>query len=149
MFAPRFVLALFNGPQDLEQSHFALDTLLEALVVINLDHLRRFPNTIGIYDAHAQGRLRYVRQGPGVEDWQDIQTVMTLGHTDCKVLAAWRVAELRFRGETGARVGYYYKRLDNGNYLYHMVVVRADGTIEDISRTLGMPAAAPEFAQAA
>lgn len=140
MFAPRFVMDLFNGPEDLDQSHFALDCLLECLVQINLDHLRRFPQTPGIYESG----VYYVRQAPGVEDWQHIKDVMRLGHTDCKVLACWRVAELRFRGEAGARVGYYFQRMADGNYLYHMVVVRGDGSVEDISANLGMPTTAPE-----
>lgn len=53
---------------------------------------------------------------------------------DCDQLCCWRVAELRLAGETGARA---IPKVINPK-LIHVVVRRADGSIEDPSKRLGM-----------
>lgn len=80
--------------------------------------------------------VRYLGEGVGEEHWRSIPIVLSLGHADCKSLAAWRVAELRRIGER-ARCRYSSKRTPTGR-LWHIFVVRADGTEEDPSRILGM-----------
>lgn len=82
--------------------------------------------------------VRYARDGIGYERWKSIPVAMRDGTGDCKVLAAWRVAELRVsevdRGATPLVVeaGGPYSRQ------WHVVVRRSDGSIEDPSLVLGM-----------
>lgn len=78
--------------------------------------------------------VRYQRERPGKEDWQLPTTTLRLGVGDCEDLAAWRTAELWNQGEAGARV--FLKRVNPR--LRHIQVLRADGTIEDPSKLLGM-----------
>lgn len=81
------------------------------------------------------GSIRYERERSGQERWRSARHVAAAGIGDCEDLAAFRVAELReLEGETRARV----KLLRRGPHLIHAVVERADGTIEDPSRKLGM-----------
>lgn len=77
--------------------------------------------------------VRYMRSDP-TERWQLPSETAARGGGDCEDLAAWRVAELRRAGERGARV--VVRR--TGPRVLHAVVLRADGTIEDPSRRLGM-----------
>jgi hypothetical protein len=76
--------------------------------------------------------VRYSRVDPN-ERWQLPSETFARRRGDCEDLAAWRAAELRLRGEP-ATVG--VRR--TGPRVLHAVVVRADGTIEDPSRKLGM-----------
>ena len=69
------------------------------------------------------------------ERWLTIPEVQRLGAGDCKHLAAWRSAELVASGEDArARPEIYLVRPG----LWHVVVRRGDGTIEDLSKNLGM-----------
>lgn len=73
----------------------------------------------------------YRRERP--DRWATADIVMARGFGDCEDLAAWRAAELRMAGENAiADVRQVAPRK------WHAVVVRADGTIEDPSRKLGM-----------
>ena len=76
--------------------------------------------------------VRYMRNDPQ-ERWQLPSETLRRGGGDCEDLAAWRAAELRIAGEP-ARV--VVTRSAPG--VLHAVVRRADGTIEDPSRRLGM-----------
>lgn len=82
-------------------------------------------------------KIRYQREAPGKENWQlPTQTLSRLAG-DCEDLAAgYRVPELWLAGETGAMV--FLKRVNTN--LRHIQVMRADGSIEDPSALLGMPA---------
>lgn len=57
--------------------------------------------------------------------------------SNCEDLASWRVAELLFAGEPARHV-VEHRRSPN-LVLYHIKVIRGDGTIEDPSAALGMP----------
>lgn len=72
--------------------------------------------------------------------WQTIDGVYSTGGGDCKDLVAIRLAELWLSGEHDADVGteVYPGALGDNYDMYHVVVVRADGSIEDPSRELGM-----------
>lgn len=74
----------------------------------------------------------------GEEEFADIPTVLQRGWGDCDDLAPWRVAELRAAGEVGASLRLTWKLLPNGRKLFHVLVRRADGSIEDPSAILGM-----------
>jgi len=110
-----------------------LKHLLEVIAAANMEYLRCHPNTPSIYRAG----VGYCREPKGIEYFQSIPSVMKTGCADCEDLAAWRVAELRFRGEPA---GFAIKKMekDNGFLLYHIQVRRADGRIEDPSKALGM-----------
>lgn len=68
----------------------------------------------------------------GLENWQTIVAFARSGVADCEDLATARVAELRESGEP-AQV-----RLTHQGRVWHVTVRRADGTVEDPSRKLGM-----------
>jgi hypothetical protein len=110
-----------------------LRLLLEALVAENLAYLRAHPETPRLLESG----VRYELDVPRREQWKDIAETLSRGAGDCKDLAAWRIAELRFGGEQGAvaRVEFY---ATHGRVLNHVTVRRADGRIEDPSRALGL-----------
>ena len=110
-----------------------LIALLEALAVANRGYLRLRRDTPAIYAA----RVPYVKEPPETDNWQDLPRCLELGMGDCEDLCAWRVAELREQGEqAGFTVRHYFA---GGVTYYHVLVQRADGSVEDISRNLGMP----------
>lgn len=77
--------------------------------------------------------VRYAREPLGSEVWQTGLETLQLGHGDCEDLVAWRCAELRVNGEEATP---YVKDVRPG--LRHCLVKRADGSLEDPSRALGM-----------
>lgn len=106
---------------------------LEALVRRNQDLLRetRVPP---LYAA----RVAYRPEPQGLEDWDALDIVWPRGYGDCEDLAGWRAAELRENGEH-ARADCYVSRVSpEGRRVWHCIVVREDGTIEDPSIQLGM-----------
>lgn len=110
---------------------------LEALVGLNRVYLRTHPRAPSLYRAG----VRYLRdadngdqQLPDAELWLTIPDCLASGGADCKVLSAYRVAELRERGELDARCHV----VQVGPSSWHVIVKRADGTTEDPSRELGM-----------
>jgi hypothetical protein len=126
--------------------------MLEALAAWNRDLLaneahagRPLPT---IYDAFRAGKLRYARErewifvrsgvmrAVGREDWIDAVEALRIGKADCEDLACWRAAELRNLGMP-ARVVFSVRRRPKGR-LFHIVVERGDGQLEDPSRALGM-----------
>jgi hypothetical protein len=108
--------------------------LLDALVLVNRLYLR----THHVPPLYRSG-VRY-KQEPDdgtPEEFAAIPEVLRRGWGDCDDLAPWRVAELQEAGER-ARVRITWRRRPNGRRLYHVVVRRADGSVEDPSRLLGM-----------
>lgn len=80
--------------------------------------------------------VRYRREEMGAEIWQLPSETAKLGYGDCEDLAAWRVAELRLQGEPARIVIRQVKPR-----LWHVLVKRGNGQIEDPSRKLGMTGA--------
>lgn len=83
--------------------------------------------------------LKYQSEPPGTtEEFADIPTVLSRGWGDCDDLVAFRIAQLRHEGEHATpRVS--WRPAANGRpRLFHVLVRRADGTIEDPSALLGM-----------
>jgi len=114
-----------------------LSVALEALVQLNRVYLRTHPAAPRIYEAG----IRYLRDAdlgnqdmPEAELWLTIPDCLASGGADCKVLAAYRVAELREQGEIGARCDV----IKTGPQSWHVAVVRASGRKEDPSIILGM-----------
>lgn len=88
-----------------------------------------------------QSGVRYAEEpwnanGARVEEFADIPTVYARRWGDCDDLAPWRVAELRAMGEP-AKIRITWKTLKSGR-LFHVLVRRANGQIEDPSKILGM-----------
>jgi hypothetical protein len=76
--------------------------------------------------------VRYDRRDAN-ERWQLPSETFARRRGDCEDLACWRAAELRARGER-AHVG--VRR--TGPRVLHAIVVRANGSVEDPSKRLGM-----------
>lgn len=82
--------------------------------------------------------VRFKPEADGVETFADALTTYQTGYGDCAHLAAWRVADLQEMGEPASlRIEYGPGRNPNV-YLFHVVVRRGNGLIEDPSRLLGM-----------
>lgn len=106
---------------------------LEALVRRNQDLLRAH-DVPPLYAA----RVAYRPEPQGLEDWDALDVVWPRGYGDCEDLAGWRAAELREAGER-ARADCYVSRVSSdGRRVWHCIVVREDGTVEDPSIQLGM-----------
>jgi hypothetical protein len=85
-------------------------------------------------ELYASG-VRYEREPQKRERWQLPRETMSARVGDCEDLAAgWRVPELWEQGERAAAV--FIKRINPR--LRHIMVRRADGTLEDPSARLGM-----------
>ena len=116
---------------------WAIKPLCEALVRINTLFLLAHPETPPLY----QSGVRYQNEPKGqtFEEFAPIPTLLERKWGDCDDLAPWRVAELRVRHKEKARIRVQWKRIGpNKEKLFHIVVRRADGTIEDPCRILGM-----------
>lgn len=113
----------------------AIKPLLDANVKINRLYLATHPQIPSIYRAGVIYREEDPRQG--YEDFAIVPAIVARGWGDCDDLAPWRCAELQNAGEE-ARIRIQWKRAQSGNKLFHIVVRRADGTIEDPSLILGM-----------
>lgn len=108
--------------------------ILEALVEINRLYLRSH-HVPPLY----RSGVRYEQEPADgkPEEFAAIPQVLSRGWGDCDDLAPWRVAELQEAGEK-ASIRITWKRRRGGSRLYHVLVRRADGRIEDPSRILGM-----------
>jgi hypothetical protein len=118
-----------------------LELMAEFLTRLNEKWLREHPETPALYESGAF----YVLQP---EYWLTIPWAITigirLGHgLDCKVLSAWRAAELRVRGNEPTAACIWSAHLSGPKLVYHVRVRRGDGRIEDPSAYLGMHAALP------
>lgn len=107
--------------------------LLEGFVRLNVWMIASHSQLPPLYKAG----VRYQRER-GSEIWKPAPRVYSDRFGDCEDLAAWRAAELRRSGEEGARA--IAIRLRSGSRVWHAVVQRANGDIEDPSVALGMKA---------
>lgn len=73
----------------------------------------------------------------GQEEFADIPTVFARKWGDCDDLAPWRCAELRVLYGERANLRVSWAK-QGAVRLFHITVRRADGSIEDPSRVLGM-----------
>jgi len=111
-----------------------IKALLDALVIIDLIYIRMHRVPL-LY----QAGVRYQEEPDGqIESFDSIPAILARGWGDCDDLAPWRVAELRAMGEK-AKIRIQWKmNVISGTKMFHIVVRRADGTIEDPSAILGM-----------
>jgi hypothetical protein len=110
-----------------------LQALLDCLVQIDIIYLRQHPETPPLYEAG----VRYRREPLGAERWRAIPHVIAARAGDCEDLGSWLTAQYILAGETSCRAISKGRKTARG-WLYHILVLRADGTIEDPSRVLGM-----------
>lgn len=107
----------------------AIEGLVTGIALVSLDQMRsgRIPPLYG-------GGIQYRREPARRERWQTAAETAARRQGDCEDLVAYRVAELWHAGERAARV--HVRR--EGPTLFHVLVRRADGSIEDPSSKLGM-----------
>jgi hypothetical protein len=132
MYAPLFQLRAFDVI-DSDAKGRVLEQLLEALIAADMEYLRACPSTPSLYESGV-----VYEEEPGDRDnWQDIPETLGLGSGDCEDLGCWRIAELRVRAKEHATP--FIKCREVGpRTVYHIAVRRADGTVEDPARRLGM-----------
>lgn len=126
-----FVVDCFHGTSDAERSDQTLQTLLDALVAVDVLYLLAHPETPSIYDAG----VVYVEEPDGAEDWQDIPTCLRMGFGDCEDLACWLCAELHVRHGVDARASFTKDYTPDGRVLYHIIVRLPDGLTLPDGRT--------------
>lgn len=137
--AIQFRTRIFTEDWSRTASEQVLDILLEALTQIDMLWLRLNPRTPHIYRAG----IRYIRE-QGSEEWCTIPEILNEGGADCEDLCAWLAAFYRVEGiDRGAKCVKRFHDL-GGFLLYHILVQRSDGTLEDPSRKLGMNVDEPD-----
>lgn len=114
--------------EDIPPSPEVLEAFLEGMTALNTAIIRA-EDLPSVYDV-----ARYRREPRGREEWLHAAKVAELGRGDCEDLAAYRAAELRVHEGEPARVAV----IRTGKRTLHAVVERADGSIEDVARALGM-----------
>lgn len=119
--------------RDFPPNAATLAALLEGFVLLNVWMLANHSQLPALY----RSGVRYQRER-GTEIWKPAPRVFSDRFGDCEDLAAWRAAELRAAGEEGARA--IAIRIRSGSRVWHAVVQRATGDIEDPSVALGMKA---------
>lgn len=138
---------------DFRQRSRAYEHWMEALVAINMDWIRRFPDLPRLEAAS----VAYSR----TPDWYDIPLVVAKRKADCKSIVAYRIADLRVRGDTGMvilpdpletdgaamdprivwatpLVSWRRDERDPNHLKLHVQVRRPDGRVEDPCRPRGM-----------
>lgn len=80
----------------------------------------------------------YRREPPGYEQFCDVRTVLDRGFGDCEDLACALASFYRARHGENARPDITWKPLNARHWLYHITVLRGDGSREDPSQKLGM-----------
>lgn len=138
MYDPRYVLRSFDTLNP-DQKVAILYAMLDALVLADVLFFQSNPQTPGVYEAG----LQYQAEEIGHDDWRDVPSVLDHKGGDCEDLACYRVAELRVRTGENCKPYISWQMVNSAKYgtftLYHIRVQRADGSIEDPSKILGMP----------
>lgn len=147
---------------DFRQRSRAYEHWMEALIAINVDWIRRFPDLPRLEAAN----VRYAKDAT----WRDIPLILgaKIRRTDCKSIVAYRIADLRVRGETGMivledplasmqagrsidprivwatpLVSWRRDEKDPNHLKLHVQVRRPDGRVEDPCRPRGMTRIVP------
>ena len=148
-----FELDAFNGNVDAAESHEDLSYLLDCLIAVNSNFLRRRvgrdygqnSGPDGVPLLYASG-VRYEPEPLGAEFWRDIPTCLRVhrmgGGSDCEDLCCWQVSEFRERFGVPARPLIIPQLQPNGRFLYHIQTWTPEG-VDDPSARLGMQVAPP------
>lgn len=108
---------------------------LEAVILANRIYLR-IHNAPKLYESG----VRYEEEPAGqpYEDFAAVPVVLSRGWADCDDLVCWRIAELRNEGENAkVRLKWQWDSLRKAR-MFHVLVRRANGQVEDPSLRLGM-----------
>lgn len=108
---------------------------LEAVILANQLYLR-LHQVPALYESG----IRYEEEPAGqpYEDFSAVPVVLARGWGDCDDLVSWRIAELRNGGENAkVRLKWAYDPI-RGARMYHVLVRRSNGQVEDPSKRLGM-----------
>ena len=119
------------------QSEKVLIRILEMMVSIGRGELRNVRIDGKKIPPLYKSGVRYARER-GTEIWKDPVETFLDGYGDCEDLATWRVAELLNNHKFAAPFIRYRVDPVTGMYIYHVMVKRKDGRLEDPSRILGM-----------
>lgn len=143
MRAIDFRVRLFLNEADRERSERAMHFILHALACIDYEYLLAH----GAPPIYTSGVV-YDSERAGKKEWFDVPQILAEGRGDCKDLACWLVAEHWTHGLRSRPLIRYRLRHFTGPdgrprrfSLYHVLVQRPDGTLEDPSRALGMRSA--------
>ena len=121
-----------SGLQDPAQFAAVVQGVLKVVVTQNRGQVRK-----GLPSLYRSG-VRYREEPPDDDTFRDGESTLDRGHGDCAHLCAWRVAELQEAGEP-AKIRIKWGPLREGApRMFHVQIRRADGSIEDPSRILGM-----------
>lgn len=123
----------------------AIRPLLEAMVIADMLYLQLHKDVPPLYSAGVryENEPTWTFQGEPVEEFASIPIVIERGWGDCDDLAPWRCAELRLKAKEPAKIRIQWQRPllpdgSRGRKYFHIVVRRADSSIEDPSAKLGM-----------
>jgi hypothetical protein len=123
-------LVLSEIPASPEELAGVIAPIVEGLIHVNMAYLRR---AAGVPRLYASG-IRYVEDAA----WRDIPSMLAMGAGSCHSLVAWRIAELRLRGEQ-AKIHIQFTRVANVDTLHLQVKrLRPKPHVEDPSKRLGM-----------
>jgi len=111
--------------------------LLENLVTVNRISIRLAARSGKPLPKLYSSSVVYQTEPPGYDSFVDMYHTLRAGHGDCAHLAAWRVAELQEEGEA-ASLKVEWRVVPERPKLFHVLVRRGNGTVEDPSRILGM-----------
>ena len=119
-----------------------LDAFCDLLTQLNVWYLEDTPGVPDLYASGVRYASDYEAIGGQPERWDSIPWLIARWRkhgigADCKRLCAWRAAELRVRDRERARCT-HTSRWEGGRVLFHVLVERADGSLEDPSAILGM-----------
>lgn len=108
---------------------------LEATILANQLYLR-LHHAPALYESG----VRYEEEPAGqpYEDFASIPVILSRGWLDCDDACCWRIAELRNAGEAAkVRLKWEFDPIRKTR-MYHVLVRRANGQVEDPSLRLGM-----------
>lgn len=114
-----------------EDDSYVLKALLDCLIQINLEYVRKY-HPVPLYQAGVvYGRTTI---------WDPIPALYHRGYGDCKSLSAALIAEKLNSGLIAKPVFRFYKRSDGGKNFHILVLTEKNNTFdwEDPSRVLGM-----------
>lgn len=121
-----------------------LEAAAEAVTRLDEDLIRQ-GKAPDFHDALEHGQVKWKPEPPGNENFDNAETVVKRGWGDCDDLAPWRAASARATGEDPGARAIAVRRSPT---LWHMMVRRSDGRLEDPSVEAGMRASRPGAAPA-
>jgi len=110
-----------------------LDAALESVTRLNESMLDK--NEIPSFERGLKHGVKWQPEPPGGEHFDHGRQVLERGWGDCDDLAPWHAASLRHSGEDPGARAVVRK---SGKKMWHAVVQRTDGSIDDPSRRAGM-----------